>query len=551
MYSVESRRLMGVPTCLLIIFEYAPVKMDFIWILFAFICGLLVKIIGLPPLIGFLIAGFLLHFIGIVPSDALDTMANLGITLMLFTIGLKLRVGDLLKREVWASTLGHMGLWIVLLIGLVLFLSALSLPYFVTINLPTAALLAFALSFSSTVCIVKLLEEYGEMKTRHGQLAIAVLVTQDIVAVTFLVVATGKIPSIWAVLLIGLIFLRPLLGDLLEKAGHGEMLPLTGFFLALGGYELFQLVGIKGDIGALIIGILLSQHSKATELTKSLLGFKDLFLIGFFLSIGFTALPTWSMVATALVLSILITVKFLMFFAIFTRLRLRSRTAYLAGLALANFSEFGLIVIDLSIDIGWLEADWLVILALAVSFSFVLTSIVYSGAHKVYRKVKDYLHRFEHPRRLTVDLVDQPDGVDILVIGLGRVGKGAYKSLQNMVDHRVAGLDSDRLRAGELEKIGMNVLVGDGEDADFWESFDISVIRLILLALPSIDDSRNITYQLRSAGYQGVIAAIARYEDQREQLLESGIDKVFNFYREAGSGFAEDSLQLIQENRSS
>ena len=206
--------------------------MDFIWILFAFVCGLLVKIIGLPPLIGFLIAGFLLHFIGVVPSEALDTMANLGITLMLFTIGLKLHVVDLLKREVWASTLGHMSIWMVLLTGLILFLGILSLPYFVPINLPTAALLAFALSFSSTVCIVKLLEENGEMKTRHGQLSIAVLVLQDIAAVVFLVVATGKTPTIWALLLVGLIFIRPLLGRLLERAGHGEMLPLTGFFLA-------------------------------------------------------------------------------------------------------------------------------------------------------------------------------------------------------------------------------------------------------------------------------------------------------------------------------
>ncbi len=521
--------------------------MDFIWILFAFVCGLAVKVTGLPPLIGFLIAGFLLHFIGVVPSDALNTMANLGITLMLFTIGLKLHVGDLLRREVWAGTLSHMGIWMLLLTGLIMFLSALSLPYFVSINLKTAALLAFALSFSSTVCIVKLLEENGELKARHGQLAIAVLVTQDIAAVIFLVVATGKTPTIWALLLFGLIFIRPLLGGLLERAGHGEMLPLTGFFLALGGYELFQLVGIKGDLGALIIGILLSQHSKATELTKSLLGFKDFFLIGFFLSIGFTALPTLPMVVIALMLSILITLKFLMFFIIFTRLHLRSRTAYLAGLALANFSEFGLIVVNLSIDIGWLESDWLVILALAVSFSFVLTSVVYSRAHEVYRKIKRFLHRFEHPIRLPADQIDQPDDADILVIGLGRVGKGAYKSLQDVVDHRVAGLDSDRLRAAELEKIGINVLVGDGEDADFWESFDISLLRLVLLALPSIEDSQNITFQLRSAGYQGVIAAIARYEDQRELLLESGIDKVFNFYREAGSGFAEDSLLLIED----
>ena len=522
--------------------------MDFIWILFAYICGLLVRQAGLPPLIGFLVAGFLLHFLGFEPGENLEVLADLGITLMLFTIGLKLQVSDLLKREVWAGTLGHMAIWIALLTVTGLFLAAASLPFYSGVDLQTAALIAFAMSFSSTVCIVKLLEENGEIKTRHGKLSIGVLVTQDIVAVVFLVFASGKTPSIWALSLFALYFLRPLLGQLLNRAGHGEMLPLTGFFLALGGYELFQLVGVKGDLGALIFGILLSQHKKATELTKALLSFKDLFLIGFFLSIGFVALPTWSMLAMALLLSVLILLKFLMFFFIFTRLQLRSRTAYLASLALSNFSEFGLIVMALSVDVNWISREWLVILAIAVSISFVVTSVLYPKAHSVYLVIKHKLQRFEHTRRLAADQIDHPGDAEIMVIGLGRVGKGAYRSLQNLVDYRVIGLDSDQLRASDLRTRGMNIIIGDGEDADFWETFDSSKIRLVLLALPSIEDSSNITTQLRSAGFRGIIAAIARYEDQREQLLQAGIDKVFNFYREAGAGFAEDSLLLIQKN---
>ena len=158
------------------------------------------------------------------------------------------------------------------------------------------------------------------------------------------------------------------------------------------------------------------------------------------------------------------------------------------------------------------------------------------------------MRRFQHTERLTADQINQPVDADILVIGLGRVGKGAYRALQNMVDNRVAGLDSDQRRGAELQKMGMSVIVGDGEDADFWEAFDTSKIRLILLALPAIDDIRNITFQLRSAGYTGAVAAIARYEDDRKQLLKAGIDKVFNFYKEAGTGFAEDSLMLIQSS---
>jgi len=519
--------------------------MDFIWILFAFVCGYTLRLIEMPPLIGYLFAGFFLHFIGVEPVESLDTLADLGITLMLFTIGLKLNVKDLLKTEVWASTLSHMTLWTLLGSSGFLLLATLSVPYFSDLDLKSAALIGFALSFSSTVCIVKLLEESGEMKTRHGQLAIGVLVMQDIVAVLFLVAATGKIPSIWALGLFGLVLIRPLLNHMLMRAGHGELLPLAGFFLALGGYELFSLVGVKGDLGALVFGMLLSTHPKASELTKSLLSFKDLFLIGFFLSIGFTALPDWSMIGMAAILAVLIPLKYIMFFGIFTRLNLRGRTSYLCALALSNFSEFGLIVAYLCVDSGWLSKEWLVILALAVSLSFILTSVVYRSAHSFYLRHKEKIKSYESDTPLPSDIFVQPKDSEILVIGLGRVGKGAFNALHSIVGDKVWGMDADRSRIQKFQNKGLHVFYGDGEDADLWCNMDVKNIKLVLLALPSIEDSLNIAEQLHSANYPGEIAAIARFPDEHKQLVDGGIDTVFNFYTEAGFGFAEESLQLI------
>lgn len=522
--------------------------MDFIWVLFAFICGLGMKLISLPPLIGYLVAGFILNFAGVTPDATLDTLADLGITLMLFTIGLKLEIKSLLKPEIWAASLSHMGIWILVFFGVALGLGALSLPFFSDLSLQTAALIAFLLSFSSTVCVVKLLEESGEMKTRHGKLAIGTLVMQDIVAVLFMALATGKAPSIWAIGLFGLIFLRPLFDLLLNKSGHGELLPLAGFFLAFGGYELFELVGVKGDLGALLFGALLSGSNKSTELSKNLLNFKDLFLIGFFLSIGFTALPDWPMFYTALLLSVLLPIKFLLFFALFTRLSLRGRTAYLSALALTNVSEFGLIVAALAVDSGWLTEQWLVIISLAVAMSFVFTSVVYKRAHELYMRNKNLIKRFEKPGRLPEDCIDQIDRADILVIGLGRVGLGAYKALDSMAGERVCGVDADRGRINNMRAEGMNVCVGDGEDTDFWEQLNLSKVKLVLLAVPSVEDSHNIVVQINNSGFKGKVAAIARYQDEQQKLMDVGIDKVFNFFTEAGIGFAEESIRLIQES---
>ncbi|NMP33510.1 cation:proton antiporter [Thalassotalea sp. M1531] len=519
--------------------------MEFIWILFAFCCGLAAKLIALPPSIGYLLAGFVLHFMGLEADSYLSTLANLGITLMLFTIGLKLNVKDLTKNEVWMGAFSHTSIWLIVVIAFVKLISFVGLYYFASLSFELALLIAFALSFSSTVCVVKLLEEQGEMRTRHGKLAIGVLVMQDVIAVAFLVIATGKLPSMWALALLGLFFVKPLLNKVIASVGHGELIPLTGFFLALGSYELFELVKIKGDLGALLMGMFLASHPKASEINKALLNFKDLFLIGFFLLIGFTALPTWEMLGIALVICLLLPIKFAMFFMLFSVLKLKTRSAFLSAMVLTNFSEFGLIVASLSVDNGWLSKEWLVILALTVSVSFVFTNVIYRFSEQIYAFYKPLLEKFERKTRLAEDIFVQPCNAPIVVVGMGRVGMGAYNALSHQVGAQVWGLDADRSKVDWLNEEHVQAFYGDAESRDFWETLDLSQLKLVMIAVPAVQDAINITTQLRMVNYKGQIAAIARFDDEREQLHALGIDKVFNFYNEAGVGFAEESLEML------
>ncbi len=523
--------------------------MDIFWLIFAFACGFGVKQFGMPPLIGYLVAGFLLNLYGVQMTPGLQEIADLGVTLMLFTIGLKLNIRDLLKPEIWGGTLANAGLWSILFFGLALFLGALSAPYFVDMDWQAAALLAFALSFSSTVCVIKMLEENGELTTRHGRFSIAILVMQDVIAVVFLVLAEGKTPSLWALLLPGLILARPLFDKVLTLSGHGELLLLSGLMFALGAHELFYLVDVKGDLGALLFGVLLSRHQKAGELSQSLLGFKDVFLVGFFLSIGLVALPDASMMITAVLLMPLLVLKLALFYLIFAGFRLRARTASLSALLLSNYSEFGLIVMVVGVNLGWIAKEWLVILALSISLSFVLTCTLYYRAHGVYARLKEWLHRVERDQPLPEDILDQPESAEILIIGTGRIGAGAFRALYRELGDRVWGMDADTELIAQQQQEGMHVFVGDGESADLWDKLDVTRLELVLITTPITVDCRNITEQLRFAGYRGKIAAIARYEDDRDILLEYGVDKVFNFYVEAGVGFAEDSLRLIESNK--
>ena len=333
------------------------VVFDLVWIFVAFMLGLGARQVGLPPLVGFLAAGFVLQAMGVTASETLEEFANFGVTLLLFSIGLKLNLRSLLRPEVWAVATGHMLVTVLVFTVGFYMLGMAGLSLFTGVELGVAALIAFALSFSSTVFAVKVLEEKGEMASRHGRVAIGILVVQDVVAVVFLAASTGKVPSPWALLLLGLIPLRPVLGWLLNRAGHGELLILLGLLLALGGARGFELVNMKGDLGALIIGILVASHAKAPELAHSLLGFKDLFLVGFFLTIGLSGAPTLEAVGLAVLLAVLLPLKVSLFFWLLARSRLRARTSLLTSLSLANYSEFGLIVGAIAVGAGWLSGD--------------------------------------------------------------------------------------------------------------------------------------------------------------------------------------------------
>ena len=134
----------------------------------------------------------------------------------------------------------------------------------------------------------------------------------------------------------------------------------------------------------------------------------------------------------------------------------------------------------------------LVILVLSISLSFVVTCTLYYRAHGVYARLKDLLHRIERVDPLVEDVLDQPDSAEILIIGTGRIGSGAYRALHRELGDRVWGMDVNReLIARQLEE-GMHVFVGDGENADLWDKLDVSRLKLVLIATPVRADCRNV-----------------------------------------------------------
>ena len=516
--------------------------MDPVLIVAAFVFGALVSRIGLPPLVGYLIAGFVLNSLGVEAGDRLEEIANAGVTLLLFTIGLKLKLKSLASPDVWAGATLHM-LITVAVFGVGIWLLGIAgLPVFNQLDWKLALLIAFALSFSSTVFAVKVFEEKKEMASRHAGTAIGILIMQDIIAVVFLAVSSGKTPTLWALALIGALFLiRPLLLRFMSRLGHGELLMLLGILMPAAGYGSFELVGLKGDLGALVFGMLVASHPKASELAKTLLSFKDLFLVGFFLNIGISGSPSLAAVGIAILLALVMPIKAAFFFSILTRFKLRARNAMLASLGLANYSEFGLIVAAIGVANGWIGADWLVILAVALSITFVMAAPANSMAHAIYARWSNQLKRFERVERLPDEVLLDTGDARIAVIGLGGIGTAAYDEMRRRHGDVVVGIDFSKASVEKHLKKGRRVVLGDASDSDFWERVDPATtgIGLVMLTLPDPKASVFAIRQMKERGFAGQITASVRYDDEAAELKEAGIDAAYVIYEEAGVGFAD------------
>lgn len=519
-------------------------------ILFAFCAGLIFRKLGQPPLLGYLLAGFACHALGIGDIESLDPVADIGVTLLLFTIGLKLRARELIRPYILAPALLHMALMIPLTAAIIMLAGHFYSPLSFNSTL-SAWMIAFALSFSSTVFAIKMFDERGQNASFYAVIAIGVLVIQDVLAVLYLVLLSGQKPSLYAA---GLLLLpltmglwKPLLQRFFSILGHGELQLLFGFLAALGAYELFELLHLKGGLGALLAGVLIgsADNLRSRELYNRLVNYKNLFLIGFFLQIGFHGLPSIPMLIVAAVLGALILLRPVIYFSLFTLFRLRARTAWLSGISLFTYSEFGLIVASGAVASGHIDNEWLVTLALAIAMSFFISTPVNNAAHQLYRRHTKKLESYEKHPRLAAEEIEQLGDANMVVLGMGRVGKGVYNYLKDKCDADVIGVEEELTRSRESTELGFNCVHGDATDRDFWERTGLADRDAIFVSLSNHRENLSVVLLARELGYQNTLAVASRYEEEKSELEALGCIS-FNVYANVGTGFAEHVMKTLR-----
>ena len=510
-----------------------------IYLLAVVVLGFAATLLRLPPLVGFLAAGFVLGASDLPNLDFVQTLGDLGVAVLLFTIGLKLDPRVLARREVAGTAAIALVLLTTLSAALVVPLVLVGL-WVDTVTPAGAVALCFALSFSSTVVVVKLLEDRDDAASLYGRIAIGVLVAQDIAAVAYMTFSSEEPPSPWALSLVALWPASGLFGKVLNRIDHREMRTLFGISMALlPGYLLFDILGLDGDLGALIMGALLASHPAAKELSSALFTIKELLLVGFFLAIGMDGVPGAGAFVLAAALLLLLPVRALVYAVVVRLMRMRRRTSVMTGLAMTAYSEFALIVVSVAVRQKLLGGDWTAAVSLALALSFIVSSIVNRRPAGLVRRMTGRIpHRPSstlHPEERPLNLL----GVRTVVFGMGRVGRATYNRLYADGETGVLGIDNDASKVETLAKQGYNILEADATDQEFWDRLDAVHTTKAVLAMSEPGANVRVLEWLNRSSFEGRVIAVAAFDDEAETMRRAGVDAVINMYDGLGDALAQ------------
>jgi Kef-type K+ transport system membrane component KefB len=529
-------------------------------LLLAGVIGVLALKLRQPLIISYILTGIIVGpaVLGWVSGGSeLKLLSSIGISVLLFVVGLKLDVG--LIRSVGPVALAT-GLGQIVFTSLFGFLLAVGLGF-----APVKAIyIAVCLTFSSTIIIVKLLSDKREIDSLHGRIAVGFLVVQDIAVIlamillsSFTIQADGGIAAqAVRLLLVGSAFvlgtaatmrwvMPPLLGRLAENQ---ELLVLFAVAWAVGLAALADAVDFSKEVGAFLGGVSIASTAYREAIASRLTGLRDFLLLFFFIDLGSglnlsaAGLQLWP----ALVLSLFVLVgNPLIVVAIMGAMGYRRRTGLLAGLTVAQISEFSLILAALGLQLGQLGEAEVSLITLVGVITIALSTYMILGSDQLYRWLRGPLRLFErrNPFSEIAGSSSGPARVDVILLGLGRFGGAIHRQLRPH-NLSILGIDFDpqalRLAAAQ----GLPVQYGDSEDPEFTASLPLSSATVVVSTLPSLEANSAIHHGLQTAGFRGHFIATAHDEAEVAKLEFLGAQRTLLPFLDA----AERAAELIVED---
>lgn len=508
----------------------------------AIVTVVLFRRLSLPSIIGFLVAGTLAgpHAFGLISDPhQVEQMAEIGVVLLMFTIGIEFSLKELMRIRKLVFLGG--GAQLLLTIATV---AVGSLLFGITFN--QAVFAGFLVSLSSTAILMKLLMDAGEMDTPHGKSALGVLIFQDLCVVplmlftpflagqgdgwTGILVTTAKALAVVGAAHFGARFAIPWIFSQVVRTRSRELFLLTILFVGMGTAWLTAMTGLSMALGAFIAGLAISESEYSHQALGDIIPFRDAFMSLFFISVGMLLDPTvflhYPLLLGGIIVLILV-IKSAVAAGSVMLLGIPARIAAMAGISLAQVGEFSFILAQAGVKNGLIpQTAYQLFLAASVATMTLTPFMLHSApwlADKLLHLLPRRLVRGSGPLRSREKKTPLTDHV--IIIGYGLNGRNLSNVLKSQdIPHIIAEANPFTVRS--QKKKGVHIIFGDASKQEVLEHLHVHEARLMVVAISDASASRRVAAMARSLNSRIHIIVRTRYVAEMEPLYQLGVNEV-------------------------
>ncbi len=509
--------------------------------------GIVASFFSQPLILAYITSGVLIgilssNFVAIpTPVETFGFFSQIGIALILFMVGIELSINDLksVGKSVFSITFFH---------GAIIGISAFLLALLFKFDTLSSLYIALAVTFSSTVIVVKLLDEQKDINSLYGKLTIGVLLLQDLIAVVILMVLAGLGPKgkpfdvgLLAFTILKGLFLIVGFGllskYLLKKvfsyvAQNQELLFLCTLAWALGVSSLWRIAGFSFEIGAFLAGVSLASLPYRYSISARIAPIRDFFIIIFFIVLGLTIdfaavkatlVPIIVFSAFVLIVTPLVVVNYLGY------LGFGKRVSFLSGIALAQVSEFSLILVVVGRNLGHLDQSVVSFISSVAIFTIAVSSYLILNGSKIYRFIGPKLKILERKKTISVESEKKKEFVGhTILVGCEQMGSDILKFLQskNEEKDKIVVIDFNPQIVTSLQANGVNVIFGDISDPETLDQLNFAEAKLLVTTVADLVDNIHLIKFAKGKGYHGPVIATAYWMHDAIRMYEAGADYV-------------------------
>jgi len=511
-----------------------------------------------PLIIGYIISGILIGplFLNFVlPGNTLFTFSQIGIAFLLFIVGLHLNPKAV--KEVGKIS-------VITGIGQVVFTSIIG--YFICLLLGFSAItsiyIAIALTFSSTIIIMKLLSDKEALDKLYGRISIGFLLVQDLIAIIILIVVSSfsggtnswnfilmilvKGIGAFSLLFVFSYYILPKLNSFFGKSQ--EFLFVFAIAWGFGLSALFLFIGFSIEVGALMAGILLSMFPYSYEISSRLKPLRDFFIISFFILLGSQMVfgNMQNMIFPAILLSLFILVgNPLIVIFLMGRLGYSKSTGFMAGLTVAQISEFSLILIALGVKVGHLTNEILSFVTIIGLITIAGSTYMIMYSDKIYPFLSKYLSIFERKKIKEKNISEK--NYEYVLFGENRIGFSIMKSFMNMKkDYLVVDFNPERVK--KLCSKGVSCIYGDVSNVEFLDELKLHKAKLIVSTIPEKEVNLTLLNLIHKRNKEGILIVTARHISDAFDLYKAGADYVI-LPHFLGGEYTAKIIERAKENK--